>query len=305
MMLSSSHRDDLLRWSWLLIERPNIGYDFGGYREAILHLHLRSKRVERLALFNDSCWFPIPATSNWLEKAEMLDKDLVGSVSDRFIHPKIARTIRRFRWNYSEDNRKFRYCSFALLFSDRVVGDPQFVKFWKRYPLLSSKRHVVRYGETGITQWIKDRGYSHSSTTGCRYLDDEFAAMTWCELKEVLRNMVPPQRRDFVNMKERMLNEDVDGPWWKDGVVPVMLFLAYKGQLSYSLPDYLIRFHDVGFLKKAIAKDGDEGLSVIRGIVARHGNQCGFDLHCELEELINHPVGRQIASCNVPERRLE
>lgn len=285
--LDDAPRSELLRWSWLLIERPNIGYDFGGYREAILKLNVEGREVERLALFNDSCWFPIPANSSWLAKAELTGKDLVGSVSNRFIHPRLARTMKELLWSYNEGTRGFHYCSFALLLSGRVTQDPRFVEFWRRYPLLGSKRHVVRHGEVGLTKWIMRRGYTHGSTVKIQHLDEELESMTCRGLQKVLRNMVSPLRTELVQLKHELLEEYEDCETWRNKVIPFMLFLAYRGPSCYSLPDHLIRVHDFGFLKKATARSNEDALCVLRELAQRHKGQCGFDLQLELEELGN------------------
>ena len=141
--------------SWLLIERPNIGHDIGGYRDAILDLDLRHRDIERLALFNDSCWFPVPSDSDWLAKAEALDRDLVGSMSSGHIRRRHARKLEGFSWSYDEDIGRFHYCSYALLISGSVVRNPKFTKYWRRYPLFNDRRHVIEKGEIGITKWSK------------------------------------------------------------------------------------------------------------------------------------------------------
>ena len=141
--LSDDQRDCLLQWSWLLIERPNIGWDFGGYRDAILHLNLKHRSVERLALFNDSCWFPVPSESNWLAKAERLNRDMVGSMSCLFIRRRFGRKIESFEWSYDPDAQRFHYSSYALLFSGRVARSPAFNRFGEDCHFSMTKRMLV------------------------------------------------------------------------------------------------------------------------------------------------------------------
>ena len=56
--------------AWQVMERPNFGYDFGGYRAAILHIKSLLPQLERLALLNNSAWFPLAGKMNWLAEAE-------------------------------------------------------------------------------------------------------------------------------------------------------------------------------------------------------------------------------------------
>lgn len=45
--------------SSVVMERPNAGYDFGGYRDGIRYLWKLMHDVSRLVLINDSTWFPL------------------------------------------------------------------------------------------------------------------------------------------------------------------------------------------------------------------------------------------------------
>ena len=285
--LSDEQRDRLLKWSWLLIERPNFGYDFGGYRDAILHLELEHRRVERLALFNDSCWFPVPAECDWLAKAEQLNQDMVGSMSSFHIPRRIGSSLEGFKWSYDPLVRKFCYCSYALLFSGRVAGDPAFTGFWRRLLLFDSreKHNVVRYGEIGLTRWITKRGYSHGSTVGIQDLDEELDGLTCLELRDVLKMTASPWLTEYVAMKARLLEDYEDSSTWKINAIRFILYLAYRGPPCYSLADYLNRRHDFGFLKKATARTNEDSVTIMKVVAQRLDNQCDFDLCREVAEV--------------------
>ena len=283
--LRDEQRDLLLKSSQLLIERPNVGYDFGGYRDAILHLDLEHRSVERLALFNDSCWFPVPSESDWLAKAEQLNQDMVGSNSCRFIPRRLEGGPEDFKWSYDPFVRKFFYSSYALLFSGEVARNPAFSKFWRKLPLFDDRTNAGRYGELGITKWIKRNGYSHGSTVEIRYLDRDLEELTCVELRKVLEAAVSPLSSQYVAVKLRLLDEFVDSDAWRMRVIPFILFLAYGGSLCYSMPDYLTRYHDFGLLKKAIARGNEDSAKVMKCIARRLDEQCEFDLYVEVAEV--------------------
>ena len=44
---------------WKVMERPNYGYDFGGYRQGLLHVAAIGLKPERLVILNDSIWLPL------------------------------------------------------------------------------------------------------------------------------------------------------------------------------------------------------------------------------------------------------
>jgi len=79
--LNPSDLDQLRPVTYRTLQRENFGYDFGGYREAILVFQGQIKTLDHLALFNDSVWFPVQNTRSWLRDAEAADKDLVGAIS--------------------------------------------------------------------------------------------------------------------------------------------------------------------------------------------------------------------------------
>lgn len=79
--LSDEDIDQLRRLTYRILRRENFGYDFGGYREAILVFQDQIKSLDHLALFNDSVWFPVQNTRSWLKDAEAAEKDLMGAIS--------------------------------------------------------------------------------------------------------------------------------------------------------------------------------------------------------------------------------
>ncbi len=57
--LSSADRQSLHPRIWRAVERPNFGYDFGGYRDGLFLLRRWGIRPDRLVILNDSIWFPL------------------------------------------------------------------------------------------------------------------------------------------------------------------------------------------------------------------------------------------------------
>ena len=52
----------------LTMKRPNFGYDFGGYRDAILHLAASTYNIDSITCMNDSIWFPVFKDCDHLSK---------------------------------------------------------------------------------------------------------------------------------------------------------------------------------------------------------------------------------------------
>jgi len=58
--LNNHDRARLSEQSFLIMERSNFGYDFGGYRDRILHLLDVGIFPSNLLVINHSIWFPVP-----------------------------------------------------------------------------------------------------------------------------------------------------------------------------------------------------------------------------------------------------
>lgn len=183
--LSGADRQRLRDICWRWVERPNFGYDFGGYRDGVLTATSDVPDLKRLVLVNDSCWFPLPGSADCLAQAETMDRDFVGAAS-HYGHPRIgADQYLEIAWNYCTAHRHFHYASFALKISERVLRDGAFVRFWRRFLLSNTKRLTVTRGETGLTIFILSRGYSHGTTHDTTQLDHVLAGLASRELETV------------------------------------------------------------------------------------------------------------------------
>ena len=164
LKLSDSQRDLILPISWKLLERRNVGYDFGAYRCALIFLHYLTPRLSYVALFNDSCVFPAPGSKSWLTQAEGANLDLVSPIVHAGSGWQMA-ILQGGPLNRVILSRK-HYCSYALLFSSKIINSPEFSQFWKKIKLANSKRLTVRWGERALTRWVEGTKFAHGSTIG-------------------------------------------------------------------------------------------------------------------------------------------
>ena len=65
--LSNKDKNLILEYSWVLIERKNFGYDFGGYRDGVLFISEKIIDLDKLILINDSTWFPIIDNNSFID----------------------------------------------------------------------------------------------------------------------------------------------------------------------------------------------------------------------------------------------
>ncbi|MEI6798681.1 MAG: rhamnan synthesis F family protein [Pseudomonadota bacterium] len=164
--LSQAELDLIRPFAHQILIRPNFGYDFGGYRDGILAVYPERNRIRRLAIFNDSCWFPLPDSKSWLAAAEAMNVDFAGALAhadmdwlDVLVDPTISdKRLKRHK-------KLFHYCSFALLFSRGALEKDIFWQFWRRLRISSSKHRTIRYGERALSNFMFKTGFSHAVST--------------------------------------------------------------------------------------------------------------------------------------------
>lgn len=245
--LPDADRERVLDLCWLCLERPNFGYDFGGYRDGILLARDKAAQIDRLVLLNDSSWFPLPGAQDWIAEAEKTGLDFAGAVSN-YGHPRVApEEFRSIRWGYTTSHRNFHYCSFALMMSGRLMADPKFIGFWQRFPLTSDKKVTVRRGEIGLSQWITSSGYSHGTTYDPSGLDRRLAELSHEDTKAAVRGAVFLDRPRLDELRERLLADDASA---EDLTAFLLTAVAIQGA-SYVQPDLMRRLYGVAFLKKS------------------------------------------------------
>ncbi|MCV2870445.1 rhamnan synthesis F family protein [Defluviimonas sp. WL0002] len=124
-----------------IIERPNHGYDFGGYRAAILRLLEEGTTPENLLLLNDSVWFPALKGCDLLDRLRQLEADVTGPVHYRH------RTARRSHLQ-----------SYMVNFSARAFQSEAFRDFWTGYAMSNNKVRTIRNGEMRLTHALREAG---------------------------------------------------------------------------------------------------------------------------------------------------
>lgn len=246
--LNDEDKAALLQNCSLLIERPNFGYDFGGYRDGILELLKRSNKIERLVLLNDSTWFPLPGSKNWLKAAEALDIDFIGAASHYGFGRADIEKYTKLLWKHSTQNRNFHYCSFALMISGTIVNVPEFKAFWKKFPLTNNKTVTVRRGEIGLTQWVIQKGYSHASTLDLSHLDEELDSNSQSNVNSIFDNTMIPGCIHSRALKQSLQSQATSTIERKKFILNS---IARQG-VSYTNPRYLFEEKDFAFLKKSL-----------------------------------------------------
>ena len=154
--LTSVSRAQLLPQCHLIVERPNYGYDFGGYREGILILSERGINPDALYLLNDSMWFPLREDCALIDHARASKADLFG--------------IYQVEW--PDKPHRTHLQSYFYRFKRPLLGSAAFDQYWRRLMMSDDKRRVVLKCEGALTHAFRKQGFS----TEALYHEDDIKA---------------------------------------------------------------------------------------------------------------------------------
>lgn len=166
--VSDSDRAALDRMSWRWMERPNFGYDFGGYRDALRLLRSWKSDPKRLVILNNSMWFPLRDGDETLARMEGSGADIAGSI------------LRR------RDDTRFLESYIYSISSEAWRGDA-FHAYWDGLRITSNKYKVIRRGERGFSVAIADAGLTLRALFTDEAFRSEVAAMGADDLMQALR----------------------------------------------------------------------------------------------------------------------
>lgn len=121
---------ELKQRSIAILERPNIGYDFGAYRDGILWLMQNVGSLNRILVLNDSVFGPINFKTNFINKALALNADIVGLIESM--------------------EARYHFQSFWMLFNYSLVSSKKFLDYWKSVAYYQDKATVVERLETRL-----------------------------------------------------------------------------------------------------------------------------------------------------------
>jgi hypothetical protein len=137
--ISPQDADLLLRVTWRIVERPNFGYDFGGYRDGLTCLETWAIDADEVLVLNDSVWVPVLPESDLLTRLSDHSADIAGAILRK-----------RGDVEFLE--------SYLYRFNRKTLTHPSFRAYWAGLRLTSNKYHVIRRGERGFSHAMQQAG---------------------------------------------------------------------------------------------------------------------------------------------------
>lgn len=238
LLVSNSRLDDagvdaLRPLCWRMVERPNYGYDFGGYRDGVRILTEAGLDPDFLLILNDSVWFPTNPACRLLAAQEAQGLGYTGPV---FVHTPEKR-----------DNR--HYQSFFLLVGRTGLQSPAFRDYWRDVRVSSEKRVVLKHGEKGFSQAMLRAGLGAPGPTT---KDAVLAALAAQPNAVVRRTLAYASYRDAASLAEgaALLAAFAEDDGWRQSalghIARTHRAASTMGMFVYATTHLL----DLAFLKK-------------------------------------------------------
>jgi hypothetical protein len=139
--VSRVDEESLGPWVWRFVERPNFGYDFGGYRDGIRLLWHWSVSPDSLIILNDSVWFPLNQNETMLASMEASSAGFLGA-------------LRHVDLPGTDAEHAGIFLSYFYLIKRTVLNSEVFVNYWNHYVSTSNKYLTVRRGERGFSRTL-------------------------------------------------------------------------------------------------------------------------------------------------------
>ncbi len=136
--ITDALREELLEKCHLLIERADLGRDFGGYKDGISIIEKRYGTPERLILLNDSLFF--------------FEKGLDQLIADLDGEEEVIGITEDFHQYYHIQ-------SFALSFGPTVLRHKRVRRYWRQYRPISTRLWAVNHGERRLTLCLMRAGF--------------------------------------------------------------------------------------------------------------------------------------------------
>lgn len=185
----------------LTMKRQNFGYDFGGYRDAILHLAASTYNIDSVTCMNDSIWFPVFKDCDHLSKMLKTAGNLVG-----------------YSFAAGRGGKKPHLQSYLFIFKGKeFLKSTTFLDYWSKLQISNSRHFTIRNSELKMMNYFKYSGYdigwlfsandlarhyensaAHEVIAAVKYLS-EIGDPSASAFKDISDDDVPTQRRILIS----------------------------------------------------------------------------------------------------------
>lgn len=212
---------------WKILERPNFGYDFGGYRDGLRALDVTP---ERLLILNDSIWYPVWDNDTLLDDLAALNADIAGTNLR-------VRGAERFLESY------------CYLIRGAVLKHAAFWAYWNTLKITSNKYKVIRRGERGFSRAMLAAGLDVRGLYEPDVFLADLAKQSDDFLRKTLTYAAHTHSADAARGADLLAR--ANDPTWRADVLAHIKASLIKGQIYSCFPYASVKLQHYAVLKKS------------------------------------------------------
>ncbi len=197
--LSDADRAILREKSWLTVERPNFGYDFGGYRDAVWLIRQNKVACKTLLFLNDSVWFPIFRESTMLKEMLESDSSYLGTQA--------------FGKTLEDGSFDGFFGSYCFMVKQPLIDAEKFNQYWETYQLSSSKEVVLRRGERRFSREMLNTGAKFRAMYPVERFAQVINQMAIDEVRQALDDLLVFDGERLASKRNLQQASAIDGNW--------------------------------------------------------------------------------------------
>lgn len=237
---------------WRTLERPNVGYDFGGYRDSVRFLRESGVDLQALVMMNDSIWWPLCEGDTALPQLEQLGTDFGGMI----LRPASRRK--------KASNRSPHLQSYFFWFGPKLLGSATFVDFWKTYRLSGFKYNAIRHGELQLTRVLLEAGFSAAPLFSFEALMAKLADQSNDYLCTVLR-FGAYRYPEMAKTAQRLRDSAVQDAAWRSRVFDLFAEMDRTSEFQLALRFACVDLLGLNILKRSATEPKNSLHHVGRG----------------------------------------
>lgn len=227
--------------AWNILQRPNLGYDFGAYRDGLWFIQSQGTEPESLLFLNDTIFFPVRTGDNSLRVLKNRPEDYVG-LADGIFHEDAR--------SFTDDWREtLHITSYFFLVRGAALKSGEFRDYWRHYQMSSDKWETVRRGEIGFFSAMQQAGVSYWALFEKDDILEKLKSFSTPELLTIARNLQTVQA-DVRSEWRQFLNETTTRTPDRSEILHHLTMVIRVTNTSDIIPYDGIRLLDFPMLKK-------------------------------------------------------
>ncbi len=173
--------------------RENIGFDAGGFKDALCYFlgWEKVRQYEELVLVNDSMFGPFRAMQDIFSEMDRKTADFWG-------------LARHGENRTSSLGHVYEHIqSFFIVIRTKMLHSKQFEEFWSQLPYFTVFSDVIKHYEIAFTKFFSDLGYSYIALADTAVNDSDNGLYNYPQYRYIPFEMI--KKRNFPFLKKRPL----------------------------------------------------------------------------------------------------